>query len=163
MELEFSSRANPSIRIRWSRAVEIFAPLQASEAARIHAGNFDRFEPAIRDRLMWGASLTASEIDVLRWRHTEFRTRMDELFTGSQLLLLPCAPVARLEAGADHSQTRARLLRYTAPFSLAGVRRRRHTLHAHGGVQLAAARDRDEALLKFAALIGAHRTAAAKP
>ena len=27
----------------WADAVEIFAPIQASEAARLHAGNFDRF------------------------------------------------------------------------------------------------------------------------
>ncbi len=77
--------------------------------------------------------------------------------------LLPCAPVARLEAGAgqksDGGQTRSRLLRYTAPFSLAGV----PTLAipcAHGGTQLAAARDCDEPLLQLAAHIGAHRKAA---
>lgn len=142
----------------WAEAVEIFAPIQASEAARVHAGNFDRFEPAIRDRLKWGAGMTGSEIDVLRSRHTEFRARMDELFAANELLLLPCAPVARLEAGADHSQTRARLLRYTAPFSLAGVPAVAIPC-AHGGVQLAAARDRDEALLKLAARIGAHQAA----
>ena len=46
---------------------------------------------------------------------------MDELFAEHQLIMLPCSPVARLAAGADHSQTRAHLLRYTTPFSLAGV------------------------------------------
>ena len=61
------------------------------------------------------------KIASLRRRHAEFRARMDELFAEHQLLLLPCAPVARLAAGADHSQTRPRLLRYTTPFSLAGV------------------------------------------
>ncbi len=137
----------------WADAVEIFAPIQASEAARLHAGNFDQFEPAIRDRLKWGASLTASEISALRQRHTTFRTHIDELFATDQLILLPAIPVARLAAGADHSQTRIRLLRYTAPFSLAGV----PTVAipcAHGGMQLAAARDADESLLAFAAQIG---------
>ena len=33
-----------------------------------------------------------------------FSARMDELFAAHQLLLLPCAPVARLVAGADHSE-----------------------------------------------------------
>jgi aspartyl-tRNA(Asn)/glutamyl-tRNA(Gln) amidotransferase subunit A len=142
----------------WTESVEIFAPLQASESAQLHAGNFDQFEPAIRDRLKWGASLTSYEIAALRRRHADFRARMDNLFATHELILLPCAPVARLEAGADHSQTRPRLLRYTTPFSLAGV----PTIAipcAHGGMQLAAARDCDEALLQHAAQIGAHRKA----
>jgi len=138
----------------WNGAVEIFAPIQASEAARLHAGNFDRFEPAIRDRLKWGASLTLGEISALRQRHADFRVRMDELFAAHQLILLPSIPVARLAIGADHSQTRSRLLRYTAPFSLAGV----PTVAipcTHGGIQLAATRGNDESLLALAAKIGA--------
>src|ERR1700722_12652936 len=137
----------------WADAVEIFAPIQASEAAGLHAGNFDQFEPAIRDRLKWGACLSSGEISALRQRHTTFRARMDELFVMHQLILLPAIPVARLAAGADHTQTRSRLLRYTAPFSLAAV----PTVAipcAHGGMQLAAARDADESLLAFAAQIG---------
>ena len=140
----------------WAESVEIFAPLQASEAAEIHADNFDRFEPAIRDRLKWGASLTPGEIASLRRRHADFRSRMDELFAAHELILLPCAPVARLDAGADHSQTRPRLLRYTSPFSLAGV----PTVAipcSHGGMQLAAAHGCDESLLQLAAQLGAHR------
>lgn len=139
----------------WADAVEIFAPIQASEAAGLHAGNFERFEPAIRDRLKWGDNLTASEVSALRRRHSTFRARMDELLATHQLILLPAIPVARLAAGADHSQTRSRLLRYTAPFSLAGV----PTVAipcAQGGMQLAAARDADESLLALAAQIGAH-------
>ena len=67
---------------------------------------------------------------------------------------------ARLVVGADHSQTRSRLLRYRAPFSLAGV----PTVAipcAHGGMQMAAARGCDESLLQLAAQLGAHRKAAA--
>ncbi len=130
----------------WNGAVEIFAPIQASEAARLHAGNFDHFEPAIRDRLKWGAGLAPGEVAALRQRHAAFREQMDEIFAAHQLILLPSIPVARLAVGADHSQTRARLLRYTAPFSLAGV----PTIAipcAHGGMQLAAARGNDESLL----------------
>lgn len=138
----------------WADAVEIFAPIQASEAAQLHAGNFDQFEPAIRDRLKWGSSLSSSEVASLRQRHAAFRARMDEILAGHELILLPSIPVARLALGADHSQTRARLLRYTAPFSLAGV----PTVCipcAQGGMQLAAARGNDESLLAFAAEIGA--------
>jgi Asp-tRNA(Asn)/Glu-tRNA(Gln) amidotransferase A subunit family amidase len=144
----------------WADAAEIFPRLQASEAAQVHAGNFDRFEPAIRDRLRWGASITSDEIAVLRRRHSAFRTRMDELFATHDLVLLPCASVSRLAVGEDHSHTRSRLLRYRAPFSLAGV----PTVAipcARGGVQMAAARDCDESLLQLVAQLGAHRKAAA--
>ncbi len=143
----------------WADSIEIFAPIQASEAARYHAGHFDQFEPAIRDRLKWGASLKLDEIAALRKRHKAFRARMDELLAANELALLPCIPVARLAAGADHSQTRGRLLRYTSPFSLAGV----PTVAipcAHGGMQLSAARGCDESLLQLAAQIGAQRKAA---
>jgi Asp-tRNA(Asn)/Glu-tRNA(Gln) amidotransferase A subunit family amidase len=141
----------------WADAVEIFAPIQASEAARLHAGNFDHFEPAIRDRLKWGAGLAPEEISALRQRHAAFRAHMDEVFSDNTLVLLPCAPIACLPAGADHSQTRVRLLRYTAPFSLAGV----PTIAipcAQGGMQLAAARGNDESLLQLAAELGSHRS-----
>jgi aspartyl-tRNA(Asn)/glutamyl-tRNA(Gln) amidotransferase subunit A len=133
----------------WSaESFEIFAPIQAWEAARIHVGHFDRFEPSIRERLEWGASIDASEISGLRQRHQAFRNRMDALLATHELLLLPAAPVARLAAGADHSKTRARLLRYTTPFSLAGVPVVTIPC-AVGGMQLAAARGRDEALLQL--------------
>ncbi len=142
----------------WAEALSIFAPLQASEARTLHAshiGNagFLRQEPSIRDRLNWGASVTPGAIADLRRRHVDFCERMDDLFAAHELILLPCAPVARLAAGADHSQTRSRLLRYTAPFSLDGVPAVAIPC-AHGGMQLAAARECDEALLALAARIG---------
>jgi len=145
----------------WAEAVDIYAPLQAVEAAQIHAGKFEQFSPAIRDRLNWGASLTPTDVSALRQRHASFRSHIDELFAAHQLILLPAIPVARLAAGADHSQTRIRLLRYTAPFSLAGV----PTVAipcAPGGMQLAAARDADESLLALAAQIGAYIAARRK-
>src|SRR5580658_7439860 len=138
----------------WADSFEIFAPIQAWEAARIHAGHFDRFEASIRERLEWGESITASELADLRQRHEVFRDRMDALLAGHDLLLLPATPVARLTAGADHSKTRARLLRYTTPFSLAGVPVVTVPC-AVGGMQLAAARGRDESLLQLAAQFAA--------
>lgn len=140
----------------WAESAEIFAAIQAWEAARIHAGNFEHIQPVIRERLEWGARITASEIAALRQRHAEFNARMDELFALHELLVMPCAPVARLAAGADHSKTRARLIRYTTPFSLAGVPVMALPCAA-GGVQVAAARGRDEALLGLAAALGAKR------
>ncbi len=114
----------------------------------------------IRDRLEWGARITPNEIAVLRQRHEEFKSRMDELFAQHEVLMLPAAPVAKLAAGADHSNTRARLLRYTVPISLAGAPA--ITLPCTtGGVQLAAARNQDESLLQLVALLGAQKRASA--
>lgn len=144
----------------WADSVEIFAPIQASEAARIHAGYFDRFEPTIRERLQWGSGISAKENKNLRKRHDAFRERMDQVLATHELLLLPAAPVSRLAAGAEHSQTRGRLLRYTTPFSLAGVPVVTIPCPT-GGMQLAAARGCDERLLHLAAQLGALRKAKA--
>jgi aspartyl-tRNA(Asn)/glutamyl-tRNA(Gln) amidotransferase subunit A len=140
----------------WSESREIFAQIQAWEAARLHAGYFDRFQPAIRERLEMGARITPAEISALRQRHSDFNARMDDLFAAHQLIMFPCAPVARLAAGADHSQTRAHLLRYTTPFSLAGVPVVAIPC-SPGGMQLAAARGHDEALVQLVAKLGAQR------
>jgi Asp-tRNA(Asn)/Glu-tRNA(Gln) amidotransferase A subunit family amidase len=144
----------------WTGAFEIFAPIQAWEAARIHAGHFDQFQPAIRERLEWGARITDVELAALRHRHAAFNTRLDGLFAEHELLLMPATPVAKLAMGADNSQARARILRYTTPFSLAGVPVVT-TPTKPGGMQLAAARGFDEALLALAARLGERRNASA--
>ena len=149
----------------WKDSVEIFAPLQASEAAQLYADDLARsdflpHEPSIRERLKWGASFSPDEIAARRRHHADFRARMDDLFARYELVLLPCAPVARLQAKADHSQTRAKLLRYTSPFSLAGVPAITIPC-AQGAVQVAAARGNDESLLQLAANYGKHTKASA--
>lgn len=140
----------------WADSFEIFAPIQAWEAARLHAGHFDFVQPAIRERLEWGARITEAEIVVLRQRHAEFRARIDELLHEHELLLLPASPVARISIGADNGQARSRILRYTTPFSLAGVPVVTIPC-ATGGMQLASARESDESLLNLAARIGSKR------
>jgi aspartyl-tRNA(Asn)/glutamyl-tRNA(Gln) amidotransferase subunit A len=142
----------------WADSFEIFAPIQAWEAACIHAGHFDRIEASIRERLEWGARITPDEIAGLRQRHETFRARMDSLFAAHELVLLPAIPVRRLEAGYDHSKTRARLLRYTVPFSLGGNPAVVAPCAA-GAMQLAAARNRDEDLVQLAAQLGDRRDA----
>lgn len=146
----------------WEGSMAIFAAIQAWEAARIHAGHFHHFQPAIRERLEWGASINAGEIAALRTQHAEFRKRMDDLFAGNELVLLPAAPVAGLAANADHTKTRARLLRYTTPLSLAGAPVVTFPC-ARGGMQLAAAPDSDEHLLQCVAQLGHSREAHALP
>lgn len=132
----------------WGESREVFAGIQAAEASVIHRGNFAHFEDAIRQRLEWGASLSVGEIGALRDRHVAFRMRMDELLAKHEFLLLPSVPVSRLEAGADQSPMRSRLLRYTTPVSLAGM----PAVTIPGwGMQLVAAREDDARLLALAA------------
>ena len=158
-EFEELGLAGEAVQVDWWRdAPQIFASIQAWEAAALHEGHFEQIQAPIRERLEKGARTTPDEIAVLRARHAEFRAKMDELFASHELIMLPACPVAKLRAGEDHSDTRPRLLRYTAPFSLAGVPAVTVPAQA-GGVQIAAARDQDEALLQIAAVLGAKRKA----
>jgi Asp-tRNA(Asn)/Glu-tRNA(Gln) amidotransferase A subunit family amidase len=137
----------------WTDTREIFGGIQAHEAAAVHRGYFEHFEPTIRDRLAWGASLSATTVEDLRQRHVVFRGLMDRLLEEHDFLMLPCAPMTTLPVGADHSATRLKILRYTTPISLAGTPA--VTLAAKGGgVQLVAARGSDARLLAFAASLG---------
>jgi Asp-tRNA(Asn)/Glu-tRNA(Gln) amidotransferase A subunit family amidase len=137
----------------WSDAREIFGGIQAHEAAAVHRGYFEHFEPWIRDRLTWGASLSAATMEDLRKRHVAFREQMDRLLLEHDFLMLPCTPMTKLAVGADHSATRLKILRYTNPISLAGMPA--VTLAAKGGgVQLVAARGKDAPLLAFSAGVG---------
>jgi len=145
----------------WADAYPAYAPIQAWEAARIHAGHFAHFPAPLPERLAWGANITDDEIATLRKRHAEFRARMDELLDAEKLLLMPATPVTQLAFGADHSHTRPRLLRYTTPFSMGGVPVVTIPAKA-GGMQLAAARGNDEALVKIAARLGVQRKAMAQ-
>ena len=146
----------------WADSREIFAPIQASEACRHHAGHFDQFEGSIRQRLTWGQSLAPADVIRARQRHAEFRDRMDDLLATYSLLLLPAAPVTRLAAGADHAETRPRLLRYTTPLSLSGMPVLSLPYFENGrpagGMQLAAAREDDARLLALAAALAPRRT-----
>jgi Asp-tRNA(Asn)/Glu-tRNA(Gln) amidotransferase A subunit family amidase len=149
----------------WRESMDIFARIQAHEAAELHAGHFDAFQPAIRDRLAWGSGIEEAELSSLRKRRAAFCARMDALFEICELLVLPAAPVTELRAGADHSQTRQRLLRYTTPISLAGFPAVTIPAAAGadaGGVQVVAKQGSDAALLDWSARIGRARRLAAE-
>lgn len=105
----------------WEGSTEIFAGIQAHEAAALHRGHFAEFEAGIGQRLAWGASLTEAEVEALRQRQREFCGRMAEATAGLDMVMLPCAPVSRLAANVDAGAVRQRILRYTTPFSLTGM------------------------------------------
>jgi Asp-tRNA(Asn)/Glu-tRNA(Gln) amidotransferase A subunit family amidase len=133
----------------WSEAFSIYAPLQAVEAARLHAGFYDEFEPAIAERLRWGASLPPNEIAEWKARQQLFVRHTQQLFLHADFLLLPAVPMQRLIAGENQSDQRPRILRYTTPASLAGLPA--VVLPGRPGLQLLAARGTDNRLLAFAA------------
>jgi Asp-tRNA(Asn)/Glu-tRNA(Gln) amidotransferase A subunit family amidase len=133
----------------WQDAYEIFAGIQAHEAAGLHRGHYDAFEASINDRLKWGASLTDADVSGFRRRHAEFRSRMDELMTRFDFLLLPSTPVPQLVAGKDQSRARPRILRYMTPISLTGW----PVVALPGGMQLIGILGADAQLLAFAATL----------
>ncbi|HEY6467285.1 MAG TPA: amidase [Candidatus Acidoferrales bacterium] len=139
----------------WENAAEIFAPIQAHEAAAIHiprlGGDLSHVDSQIAERLAWGASLDSSEVKQRRRQHAEFREKVDTLLGDFDYLMLPSSPVERLTVGADHSQARRKILRYTVPMSLAGAPVVTLPDPSGAGVQLAAARRQDARLLAFAA------------
>jgi Asp-tRNA(Asn)/Glu-tRNA(Gln) amidotransferase A subunit family amidase len=140
-------------------AMEIFAAIQAHEAATIHRDKYDYFEASIRDRLRWGASLTNEDVASLHRRLISFQISMLRLFESFDFLMLPAAPISRLFARADHAETRSRILRYTTLYSMPGL----PAISLPGeiidapfgtGVQIAAAPGQDPMLLAFAAAVG---------
>jgi len=139
----------------WDEAMSIYVPIQASEAAAIHAphtgGNFSVFPSPISERLAWGASQSAGEIQKQRALHQAFREKIDALFETYDFLLLPCSPLSQLKAGVDHSETRTKILRYTVPLSLAGTPVVTLPFGGGAGMQLVAPRGADAKLLAYAA------------
>jgi Asp-tRNA(Asn)/Glu-tRNA(Gln) amidotransferase A subunit family amidase len=136
----------------WENVLEFFAPLQAYEAAGYQRGLFEHFEPAIAERLAWGASFSAEDAVALRKEHAGFRESMRALMERFDFLLLPASPVAALRVGEDHAGARAKILRYTIPMSAAGTPA--VTMPGRvGGVQLAGRVGGDAELLALTAVL----------
>lgn len=150
----------------WSEAPAIVAPILAYEAARLHQPHMlchnttfeAHFEARIAERLHTGLAMTADDLAHWQQRLTVFRAGMARLLARFDFLMLPVAPITRLVAGADHALNRPLLLRYTAPFSAAGL----PTMSLPGellgapfgtGIQLAAAQCDDASLLGYAATL----------
>jgi len=138
----------------WADAVGAFAGIQAHEAAEVHRGHFDEADEGIGERLRWGASLTAGDLEGMERELVRLRAEVAGLFARFDFVMLPCAPVSRLRAGEDHGAVRPRILRYTAPFSMAGLPVVALPGEMIGaglgtGVQIAAAPGRDAELLAY--------------
>ncbi|MGC2497963.1 MAG: amidase family protein, partial [Acidobacteriaceae bacterium] len=153
-QLRFASARIEPIEPRfWSEAWDIYAPIQAAEAALLHTGHFQEFEPTIGGRLAWGASLTQDQLRQFHLRRQSFCDQNNALFSHFDFLLAPITPISRLLAGADHTETRAQILRLTTPASVAGLPA--IVLPSPDcGLQLFAQRNDDRRLLRFAAHLG---------
>ena len=144
----------------WNESPQIYSPIVASEAAVIHRGNFQHFEPAIAERLALGVSITAAELANVRNRLEQFRLQISALFGQFDFLIAPSIPVSKLLTGRDHTESRKAILRYTTPASLAGLPAVTLPGELIGaalgtGVQLLAAPMHDASLLAFASSLSA--------
>jgi Asp-tRNA(Asn)/Glu-tRNA(Gln) amidotransferase A subunit family amidase len=142
----------------WEDALEIYAAITAHEAAAIHGantgGDFSHFPAAIAERLAWGASLPTAEIAQFRAGHARFRERADAQLREFDFFLAPCAALHKLAAGADHTESRRAILRYTTPLSLVGAPVVTLPCASGAGVQLIAPRHSDALLLAYARAVG---------
>ncbi len=145
----------------WEEALEIYSPITAHEAAAIHSantgGDFSRFPAAIAERLAWGASIPSAEIEQFRARHARFRERADAQLREFDFFLAPCAALRELAAGADHTESRRAILRYTTPMSLVGAPVVTLPTTTGAGVQLIAPRNSDGWLLGYARALRTRR------
>jgi Asp-tRNA(Asn)/Glu-tRNA(Gln) amidotransferase A subunit family amidase len=146
----------------WEEALEIYTAVTAQEAAAVHGaktgGDFSHFPAAIAKRLAWGASISADEIALFRARHLRFRERAESQLRQFDFFLAPCAALHELAVGADHTASRAAILRYTTPMSLAGAPVVTLPTTTGAGVQLIALRNSDARLLAYAKAVGTRPT-----
>jgi Asp-tRNA(Asn)/Glu-tRNA(Gln) amidotransferase A subunit family amidase len=142
----------------WDEALVIYTAITAHEAAAIHGpktgGEFSHFPAAIAQRLAWGASIPTDEIALFRSRHLRFRARADSQLRQFDFFLAPCAALHELAVRADHTASRAAILRYTTPMSLVGAPVVTLPSTTGAGVQLIAPRNSDARLLAFANAVG---------
>jgi len=107
--------------VMWNNALDIYSPIVAVQAAKLHRGNFHHFDPVIAARLEAGAATDLQQASDLFANMETFRARTAALFNRFDYLLYPCAPITELRAGDDHTAARTAILRYTTPISLAGL------------------------------------------
>jgi Asp-tRNA(Asn)/Glu-tRNA(Gln) amidotransferase A subunit family amidase len=148
---------------------DLFAALQACEAARVHKASLKHpariYDPAIRARLEWGLSISRKEESRLRQELEQFCGRMHLHWQTCDFIAAPACPFTELKAGADHAGKRNAILQITCPFSLAQLPALAIPAPGSGadrpcGVQIATRRYREIELAGLAASLtqaGFHR------
>jgi Asp-tRNA(Asn)/Glu-tRNA(Gln) amidotransferase A subunit family amidase len=110
----------------WETARDLFVPIQACEAAGIHApflpAHADQYDPAILERLKMGAAVSPQRYAELQAAQAQFvEQNVRPLFATADFLIAPASAMPKLAAHEDQSATRPRLLTLTTPASLAGL------------------------------------------
>jgi len=148
----------PADTAYWEEALEIYTAITAHEAAAIHSantgGDFSHFPAPIAQRLAWGASISSDQMALFRSRHLRFRERAESQLRQFDFFVAPCAAPHELAVGADHTASRAAILRYTTPMSLVGAPVVTLPITSGAGVQLIAPRNSDARLLAYAKAVG---------
>lgn len=153
----------------WSEATALFVPIQAHEVYANHRAflpaHADGYEPAVRARIEFGATISAEAYARYQARRAAFREEQTRrAFAECDFLAVPISPVLHLPASEDHSGFRSRILTLTTPASVCGwpvltVRGRGRgpdDPEAHGcGIGLIARPGADAALLGLARWLAA--------
>ena len=112
--------------------LELYRTAQAVEAVSIHqdrmASNPELFDPEVRQRLEWAATVTAQDYAVAIRRLAQVQATAADRFAGLDLMALPTVPIlappvdARdADLGGGWRVPRDALLAHNAPFSSLGV------------------------------------------
>jgi len=150
------------------RIVDTYVNISLPEAAQYHAPTLDArasdYQPAVRERLLKGRTISAVDYLAARDGREVLRRSVDAALERCDALVLPTLPIVAPKLGAtevtmDNGQTllvRAAMLRLTQLFNITGHPAISLTIPTSGlpvGLQLVGRRDRTEELLAVAAQV----------
>lgn len=148
------------------RIVDTYVNISLPEAAQYHAPTLDTcasdYQPAVRERLLKGRTISAVDYLAARDSRDVLRRAVDAALERCDALVLPTLPIVAPKLGAtevtmDNGQTlpvRAAMLRLTQLFNITGHPAISLPIPTSGlpvGLQLVGRRDRTEELLAVAA------------
>jgi Asp-tRNA(Asn)/Glu-tRNA(Gln) amidotransferase A subunit family amidase len=150
------------------RIVDTYVNISLPEAAHYHAPTLDTrasdYQPAVRERLLKGRTISAVDYLAARDGREVLRRSVDAALERCDALVLPTLPIVAPKLGAtevtmDNGQTllvRAAMLRLTQLFNITGHPAISLPIPTSGlpvGLQLVGRRDRTEELLAVAAQV----------
>ena len=150
------------------RIVDTYVNISLPEAAQYHAPTLDTrasdYQPAVRERLLKGRTISAVDYLAARDGREVLRRSVDAALERCDALVLPTLPIVAPKLGAtevtmDNGQTllvRAAMLRLTQLFNITGHPAISLPIPTSGlpvGLQLVGRRDRTEELLAIAAQV----------
>jgi len=150
------------------RIVDTYVNISLPEAAQYHAPTLDTrasdYQPAVRERLLKGRTISAVDYLAARDGREVLRRSVDAALERCDALVLPTLPIVAPKLGAtevtmDNGQTllvRAAMLRLTQLFNITGHPAISLPIPTSGlpvGLQLVGRRDRTEELLAVAAQV----------